>query len=117
MNALHYDEQDVETTTGNLGLRLEYRNAMSWGTFAPMLRLEYQHDFEDESFATIRYADMVGGPFYRLRIEGADRSRYMFGIGAMLQSDRDWMLRVEYRGLFGSNGTEQSILLNFEKAF
>jgi outer membrane autotransporter protein len=118
IHALHYGDQDVDTTTGNLGVRFEYRHPVSWGTFAPLLRLEYQHDFEGASLATINYADLMSGPFYRARIDGADRSRFVFGVGAILQSERDWMLRMEYRGMFGNgNGSEQSILLNFEKAF
>ncbi|HEY0660566.1 MAG TPA: putative Ig domain-containing protein [Lysobacter sp.] len=118
IHALHYGDQDVDTTTGNLGLRVEFRNPMGWGTFTPQLRLEYQHDFEGDSLATINYADLVSGPFYRARIDGADRSRFVFGIGAVLQSERDWMLRLEYRGVFGNDtGSEQSILLNFEKAY
>ncbi|GAB3385469.1 hypothetical protein GCM10027432_18220 [Lysobacter fragariae] len=116
--ALHYGEQDVDTTTGNLGVRFEFRRRTSWGMFSPLLRLEYQHDFEDPGSVTLSYADMLGGPVYRAEILGRDRSRFMFGIGGILQTERDWMLRAEYRGLFGGDDRdEQSILINVEKKF
>jgi large repetitive protein len=118
INALHYDEQDSDTTTGNLGLRIEFRRPVSWGLFSPLLRLEYQHDFEDPGLATLGYADMLTGPFYRTRLPGLERNRFMLGVGAILQTERDWMLRAEYRGLFGQDDqSEQSIMLNFEKQF
>ncbi|WP_190285618.1 putative Ig domain-containing protein [Montanilutibacter psychrotolerans] len=117
-NALHVGDQDVDTTTGNLGVRMDYRIPTGWGSISPQLRLEYQHDFDDDSFATLNYADLMTGPFYRARIAGMDRSRFMFGLGAILQTERDWLLRVEYRGLFGvENGSDQSIQLNIEKKF
>ncbi|MFD1295586.1 putative Ig domain-containing protein [Lysobacter gummosus] len=115
---LAYREQDVDTTTTSLGLRVDYRYPVRWGTFSPQLRLEYQHDFQDDSFATMSYADMIGGPFYRARLQGLDRNRFVFGLGAVLQSERDWALRFEYRGLFGSgNDDDNSFMINFEKKY
>ncbi|MGH8079223.1 MAG: putative Ig domain-containing protein [Lysobacter sp.] len=115
---LNYRDQKVDTTTTSLGLRIDYRYPVRWGTFAPQLRLEYQHDFQDDSFATMSYADMVGGPFYRARLQGLDRNRFVFGLGAVLQSERDWALRFEYRGLFGSgNDDDNSFMINFEKKY
>lgn len=116
--ALHYRDQDVDTTTTSLGLRIDYRYDMSWGRLSPRVLLEYQHDFEDDSVATMSYADMLGGPFYRARILGLDRNRYVFGLGAVLQGERDWALRFEYRGLFGSgDDDDHSFLINFEKKY
>ncbi|WP_413894718.1 autotransporter domain-containing protein [Pantoea ananatis] len=53
------------TTTGNLGLRLEWRRQTSWGRLTPQFRLEYQHDFQGRGDATLGYADIVGGTLYR----------------------------------------------------
>ncbi|ALN86342.1 outer membrane autotransporter barrel domain protein [Lysobacter capsici] len=115
---LNYRDQDIDTTTTSLGLRMDYIYPVRWGTFAPQLRLEYQHDFQDDSFATMSYADMVGGPFYRARIDGLDRNRFVFGLGAILQTERDWVLRFEYRGLFGSgNDDDNSFMINLEKKY
>ncbi len=115
---LKYRDQDVDTTTTSLGLRLDWRYPVRWGTFSPQVRLEYQHDFQDASYAIMSYADMVGGPFYRARLQGLDRNRFVFGLGAVLQTERDWALRLEYRGLFGSgNDDDNSFMINVEKKY
>ncbi|MGO1073261.1 putative Ig domain-containing protein [Lysobacter sp. CA199] len=115
---LKYQNQDVETTTTSLGLRIDYRYAVRWGTFSPQLRLEYQYDFQNDSFATMSYADMAGGPFFRARLDGLDRNRFVFGLGAVLQTERDWALRFEYRGLFGSgNDDDNGFMINIEKKY
>ncbi|MFK3648920.1 putative Ig domain-containing protein [Lysobacter enzymogenes] len=115
---LKYRDQDIDTTTTSLGLRVDWRYPVRWGTFSPQLRLEYQHDFQDASYAIMSYADMVGGPFYRARLQGLDRNRFVFGLGAVLQTERDWALRLEYRGLFGSgNDDDNSFMINVEKKY
>ncbi|WP_093286165.1 putative Ig domain-containing protein [Pseudoxanthomonas sp. CF125] len=116
--ALRYEDQDVDTSTASLGLRLDYRYPVSLGTFSPQLRLEYQHDFQDDSSATISYADLPGGPFYRTDVQGLERNRFVLGLGAILHTERDLTLRFEYRGLFGSSDdTDHGVLLNLEKSY
>jgi uncharacterized protein with beta-barrel porin domain len=100
--ALRYGDQDVDTSTGNAGLRIETHNAATWGAWTPQLRVEYQHDFSGSGTATMQYADLVGLPFYRTTLDGFDRNRWMLGAGVMFDFGRDWGLRVDYRGLVGS---------------
>src|SRR3546814_4310313 len=45
--ALAFERQDIDTTTTSLGLRADYLYELAWGTFAPQLRLEYQHDLDE----------------------------------------------------------------------
>lgn len=100
--ALRYGDQDVDTSTGNAGLRIESRKTAAWGAWTPQLRVEYQHDFSGSGTATMQYADLVGVPFYRTSLDGFDRNRWMLGAGVMFDFGRDWGLRVDYRGLVGS---------------
>jgi len=100
--ALRYGDQDVDTSTGNAGFRMEFRNTAVWGAWTPQLRVEYQHDFKGSGVATMQYADLVGVPFYRTSLDGFDRNRWMFGAGLMFDFRRNWGLRVDYRGLVGS---------------
>ena len=100
--ALRYGDQDVESTTGNGGVRMEMRNTTVWGAWTPQLRVEYQHDFKGNGTATMQYADLVGVPFYRTSVDGFDRNRWMIGAGLMFDFRRNWGLRVDYRGLIGS---------------
>lgn len=117
-SALHYGEQDIDTTTGNLGLTLAYKYPVSFGVISPQLRLEYQHDFQGDSAITMNYADMFGGPFYHASIDGLARDRFMLGLGMNIQTTQDFALRLEYRGMFGSDGDiDNGFLVNLGKEF
>ncbi len=116
--ALRHADQDVNTSTGNLGVRIDYRIPTAFGSIAPRFLLEYQHDFQADGTATMSYADMLSGPFHRTNIQSLEQNRLMFGIGAVLETEHDLGLRLEYRGLFQSDhGSDHGVLLNLEKKF
>ena len=66
--------------------------------------------------ATLSYADLLAGPLFRTDLNGFDRNRLIFGIGATFYTRRELTLRLEYRSLFGSDD-EQSLLFNLEKKY
>ena len=107
-HALTYGEQDEDTTTGNVGLRLSFRNATGWGSFSPQLRAEYQHDFNAGGGATMRYADLLG-PVYAAPVDGYDRSRFTLGLGVLFEFRR-WSVGVDYRGVVGSGDQRDNAL-------
>jgi len=102
--ALAYGELDIETTTGNAGVRIDYRRETDRGAFSPQFRLEYQRDFEGNGAQTMQYADAPSGPFYRTRLSDFDRSRLLLGAGLSFDTDSDWSFKLDYRGLIGSGG-------------
>lgn len=113
--SLAYGDMDVDTTTGNLGVRVDYRVRTGWGLFSPQLRLEYQHDFQGNGAAAMQYADFLTGPSYRAELDDFDRNRVNVGLGGLFGFDT-WSLRLEYRGLIGSGGdSDHGVLLNIEK--
>jgi len=114
--ALRYEAMDVDTTTGTLGLRIDYRTQTSWGSFSPQFRAEYQHDFKNEAEAVLRYADLIGQT-YRTDVTGLDNNRFVIGLGALFDTDSDWSFRVEYRGQVGGDDTDHGLLLNVEKKY
>ncbi|MER2176322.1 MAG: autotransporter domain-containing protein, partial [Stenotrophomonas maltophilia] len=113
--SLRYGDQDVDTSTGNAGLRIETRNSATWGTWTPQLRVEYQHDFSGSGTATMQYADLVGVPFYRTTLDGFNRNRWMLGAGVMLDFGRAWGLRVDYRGLVGRDDRDHGVQISLDK--
>ncbi|UYK80870.1 putative Ig domain-containing protein [Xanthomonas sacchari] len=116
--ALRYEDMDVATTTGNLGLRLEWRRQTSWGRLTPQFRLEYQHDFQGRGDATLGYADIVGGTLYRTGQSVYDRNRLMLGVGVVFSTDQGLSTRVEYRGVTdGDSGSDQTWMFNVEKKY
>jgi uncharacterized protein YhjY with autotransporter beta-barrel domain len=117
--ALHYADMDVSTTTGNLGLRLEWRRKMRWGQFTPQLRVEYQRDFQGRGDATLSFADLTdGGPLYRTGLSVFDRNRLMLGLGVVFTTEQGLSTRVEYRGVTdGDSGSDQTWMFNIEKKY
>ncbi|NYI20205.1 outer membrane autotransporter protein [Xanthomonas arboricola] len=116
--ALRYADMDVATTTGNLGLRLEWRREVRWGRLTPQLRVEYQRDFQGRGDATLSYADLNGGPFYRTAQSAFDRNRLMVGIGAALLTEQGLSTRLEYRGITdGDSNNDQTWMINLEKKY
>ncbi|MFW3176630.1 autotransporter domain-containing protein [Xanthomonas phaseoli] len=116
--ALRYANMDVATTTGNLGLRLEWRREVAWGRLSPQLRVEYQRDFQGRGDAILSYADLTGGPFYRTAQSAFDRNRLMVGIGAALLTEQGLSTRLEYRGITdGDSNNDQTWMINLEKKY
>ena len=116
--ALRYGAMDVDTSTGNLGLRVDSVVPTTWGAFSPMFRVEYQRDFHDRANASLQYADLVGGPVYRLEGTEYDDSRWVLGMGARFDLSNHWSFGLEYRGQVGSSGeSDNGVLLNVQKSY
>ncbi|MDE2307856.1 MAG: autotransporter domain-containing protein, partial [Xanthomonadaceae bacterium] len=116
--ALSYRRETVNTTTGSFGLRIDYRDDVSMGMLVPQLRLEYQHDFQGASSASLGYADLLSGPLPRANVAGLNQNRMLLGLGAGLQTWKGLSLRFEYQRQFGTSGeTDQSLLLDLQKRF
>ncbi|CAM5484998.1 hypothetical protein MAUB1S_08134 [Mycolicibacterium aubagnense] len=100
--ALRYGEQDISSKTGNIGVTLDYRYPVDFGSITPKLRLEYQHDFESSSSVVVNYADIFAGPGFTASAAGTAKDRFLLGLGLDIQTMQDLSLRLEYRGLFGN---------------
>ena len=116
--ALRYEAMDVDSATGNLGLRLDYRHRITPGWLMPQFRIEYQRELEGSSDALVRYADLASGPFYTLTPSAFDRSRFMFGLGLGYEGDSGWSTRVEYRSEAGTDDQrDEGVLINLQKDY
>jgi outer membrane autotransporter protein len=116
--SLRYDEMDVDSSVGTLGLRLDHPTQMNWGRLTPQLRLEYQRDLGGRSDATVRYADLPGGPRYGLVATDFDHNRFSLGLGALVDLDSGWSWRVEYQSQIGhGDGVDHGITVNVQKQF
>ncbi len=114
--ALAYNSLEVDTDTGNVGVRIDYRREANWGLWSPQFRVEYQHDFKGNGAQTLRYADLPLGPFYRADLNDFDRSRLMLGLGVLFNFDNDWSFKLDYRGLIGGD-TDHGLQFNVDKKF
>ncbi len=116
--ALAYDELTVRTNTLSLGFRTSYENEVSWGSFAPQFRLEYQHDFQGDTTASMQYALVGSGTIYEGVFSGYDRNRWVYGIGANMGFDNGWKFMFEFQGSGNSgSGNSHGVQLNLEKTY
>ncbi|WP_339907546.1 autotransporter outer membrane beta-barrel domain-containing protein, partial [Pseudomonas guineae] len=114
--ALRYEEQTVKTTSTSLGLRGEYAQTTAIGELTPSLRLEYQHDFQGDGDAAMRYVN--GDTLYRSTLEALGQDRGVFGLGLGLLTEANWSLRMEYQYTLSSGSQQaQSMLFSLRKPF
>ena len=103
---LTYGEQTIDTLSGTLGLRFQYAIPTTWGAITPRGRIEYTHDFEGSSRASLGYADLGTLP-YTLDIEGFSRDHIAVGLGFDAQIGEGWNLGFDYSTAFGTDGDSQ----------
>jgi outer membrane autotransporter protein len=116
--ALSYQNQTVRTTTGSLGVRANYLIKEDYGTVMPQIRVEYEHDFQGSSQATMSYADLLAGPIYRAQVDPLTQNHFLIGIGVNWQFNNHWLLRLEYENMINAGDqNDQSILINVQKKF
>ena len=116
--ALNYMGQTVKTTTTSIGVHADYVFKEDFGTVAPQVRLEYEHDFQGSSNATMSYADLIAGPIYTAPIDPLAHNHYLIGIGANWQFNNNMIIRLEYDNQLDTGDQDnQSILLNIQKKF
>jgi large repetitive protein len=115
---LAYDQLDVDTNTLSLGFRTSRESDVSWGTFAPQVRLEYQHDFQGDSTNAIQYAAVGSGVIYNAVFDGYNRNRWVLGLGANMEFESGWRIMFEFQGTGNSgSGNSQGFQFNLEKNY
>ncbi|MDX1656236.1 MAG: autotransporter outer membrane beta-barrel domain-containing protein, partial [Candidatus Competibacteraceae bacterium] len=81
--AVAMEEQDVESLTLNLGGQASYALSQSWGVLVPQARLEWVHEFRDDSRGiTGRFAEDPAGERFTIRTDDPDRNYFNLGLGA-----------------------------------
>ena len=101
---LAYGQQDMSTVAGVLGLRTEYAMPMDWGLFTPRLRVEYTHDFEGASRASLSYAALLDGLRYGLDAEAFGRDSLGISLGFEAGFENGLLLDLEYGAARAFNG-------------
>ncbi|MDX1804106.1 MAG: autotransporter domain-containing protein, partial [Alcanivorax sp.] len=84
----------------------------------PMLRVEYRHDFQGDSNATMRYADLPAGPLYRVQAGSNAQDHTVTGVGLEARFNHGAACRIEYQQQFDNATTrDESILLDVRVPF
>src|SRR5690606_23187113 len=103
----------IDTLSSTLGLRFAYDIPTDWGVLTPRGRIEYTHDFEGTSRASLGYADFGTLP-YALDIEGFSRDSVSLGLGIDAQIGDGWTLGFDYSTAFGTNGYSRDHNFDFQ---
>ena len=115
---LTYRDQDVSTSIGNLGLRIDYSHTATWGVFMPQFRAEFQHDFDGNGDALMQYSDWLSGPVYRATLDDRERNRLVLGLGSAFRFESGWSLRVDFRSeVSDDQGRDNSVQFGVDKQF
>jgi outer membrane autotransporter protein len=103
---LVYDEQNYESLTANLGLRLTYAWNVSWGVLLPHLRTDFVREFEDQvEVFGVRFAadpfDAASNPTPPILVEtdNPDRSYWRLAAGFSAQFKHGVSGYIEYQRL------------------
>ena len=103
--ALDVDEQDIESFTTALGLQASYAISAPWGVIQPQLRVEWEHEYMNDS-ETIK-AHFVNDPTpdedtqIRLNTDGPDRNFFTVGAGLVAAFRRGISAFAQYETLLG----------------
>ncbi len=103
---LSFPDQDFTKVTSALGARAATRFESGGLTFAPQVRVAWEHDLSDDTLTT--QAALFGAPF---QIEAADPGQDALVVGADLSiwASETLSVFVGYTGEFRNNATSQEI--------
>ena len=104
---LTYGDQSIDSLSAVIGARVEYTFPMHWGLLKPQARLEFAHDFEGASRATLGYRD-IGDLPYGIDVEPFSRDRLQLELGIEAQLNNGWNLGANYKPALGTNGNERN---------
>lgn len=114
---LRFDERDMRSLTGTLGVRIEFAGKTGFATITPRLRGEWNHEFADIDAQLLDYADIPGAALFSLATQGWSRDQFQLSAGARFQFERRWSFDFE-SGYRGGDGQQAGTLrLQLSKEF
>ena len=97
---LRFDARDVQSLTGALGAKLEFKRDLRFGVVTPRIGAEWLHEFRGVGAQGLDYADVEGPSGYRISTVDWRREQYHLSLGGRLVTPSRWMVDMEvgYRG-------------------
>jgi outer membrane autotransporter protein len=106
--ALSVSKQKATSLVSILGVRGSYAISTSWGVILPQVRLEYEHEFEDDARATLtRFTLDTRNTTFAVINDSPDRNYFNGGLGLLLVLPGGVMPYVDYEGLVGYSGFDR----------
>lgn len=114
--ALTYFRQTVRNSSATLGARVEGRYVTTIGTWVPRARVEFAHQFQNASNATMAYADQLAeGPAYTVQTTALQTGNWATGVGTRLFLHNGFICTIDYNtNINQSSGRNQAIIVGLE---
>ncbi|WP_140849167.1 putative Ig domain-containing protein [Sphingomonas glacialis] len=100
---LRFDERRVSSLSSVLGGRIGIVQKLSFGSVAPQVRGEWQHEFNGGSVQWLDYADILEPSQYGISTIGWRRDVFTLALGSRWVLPSDWGFDLEL-GLRGASG-------------
>lgn len=108
---LVYEEQEVESLTTLIGGQLSYAISTSVGVFSPQLRLEWAHEFKNDSrYINARFLYDPTATNFRLSTDNPDRNYFNLGVGVSATFAAGKSGYIYYEALLGQEDVERHSL-------
>jgi outer membrane autotransporter protein len=78
---LRVDSQSIESVTTDLGAQVSYAIGVPWGVLSPMAKLEWEHEYQNDSRRVTGRSVAAPGTTFSLQTNNPDRDYFNFGTG------------------------------------
>ncbi|MEG3178543.1 putative Ig domain-containing protein [Sphingomonas sp. RB3P16] len=114
---LRFDERRVTSLSSVLGGRIGIVRKLSFGSVAPHVRGEWQHEFNGGSVQRLDYADIPDASQYGISTIGWRRDVFTLSLGSRWMLPRDWGFDLELGVRAGSGQTSGQLRGQITKKF
>ncbi|MFL2792026.1 MAG: Ig-like domain-containing protein, partial [Paracoccaceae bacterium] len=106
--ALIYNEQNLRTAKGSIGMKADDKIKLNELTFMPRARIEYGWDFSNSSDAIISY-NTYPNTNYTFAIDPSRNANLRLGLGADIELGKDLFFTMDYQrtGTYKSDETKR----------
>lgn len=105
---MRFADADRDSLLSHAGLRASRAFSGSAGVFVPQLRIEYQHEFEDDAPSVVgRYALDASGTEYVLTGGSQDQDFFVAGLSLSAVMPNGWICFADYSVLLGHDEFER----------
>lgn len=109
--AMRFAGTDKTSMLGHAGLRLSHVFSSAAGVLVPQLRVEYQHEFDDDpTTAEASFLLDASQTVYRLEGGSVDRNSINAGLSLALIMANGWMAFFDASALFGNDDFDRTRL-------
>lgn len=97
--ALSYNSQRIKSVTSQLGITANYTTSMPWGVLIPYGRLEWAHEYKDDSRRIPSSLALDSGSVVTVQTDNPDRDYLRLAIGAQAVMTHGVQAFIEYERL------------------